>query len=236
MLLLFDIDGTLLQGATRAHSTALRRALHQVLGIGRPDGERGTSPQVAAAGRTDMEIAREIAMLEGVPTERFEDRREEIMSICVSEFARLVPDDLSEHVVTGMPELLAELQELPGVMLSLVTGNLEGVARLKLKRAGIGRFFAHGQGGFGSDSDDRPDLPPIARGRAGRPGSGPYPRERTIVIGDTVLDIACAHADELACVAVTTGPTGAEQLGEADAVARDMTELRNELLGRIGAR
>jgi len=79
------------------------------------------------------------------------------------------------------------------------------VARLKLRRAGLERWFRSGQGGFGSDSEDRVSLPPLARRRAGTPGR-PYPREQTLVIGDTPRDIACARADGLRCVAVTTGP------------------------------
>jgi phosphoglycolate phosphatase-like HAD superfamily hydrolase len=57
----------------------------------------------------------------------------------------------------------------------------------------------------------------------------PFPRERTIVIGDTPRDIACARADGLRCVAVATGPFEADQLDGADAVARDAAELRQHL-------
>jgi phosphoglycolate phosphatase-like HAD superfamily hydrolase len=46
------------------------------------------------------------------------------------------------------------------------------------------------------------------------------------VIGDTPRDIACARADGLRCVAVTTGPFGAEQLRDADAVVADVGALR----------
>ena len=91
-----------------------------------------------------------------------------------------------------------------------MTGNLEPVARLKLTRAGIGRHFASGQGGFGSDSEDRSDLPPIARARAAAWNGGePWPRERTVVVGDTPRDIACARADGVHVVAVPTGPFAA---------------------------
>ena len=94
-----------------------------------------------------------------------------------------------------------------------MTGNYERVARLKLARAGIGGWFAEGQGGFGSDAEEREALPPIARERAGG-----WPRERTIVIGDTPRDIACARADGLRVVAVATGPYPVEALADADAV------------------
>ena len=94
-----------------------------------------------------------------------------------------------------------------------MTGNYERVARLKLARAGIGDWFPAGQGAFGSDAEERERLPPIARSRA-----GDWPRERTVVIGDTPRDIACARADGLRVVAVTTGPFGVDALADADAV------------------
>jgi phosphoglycolate phosphatase-like HAD superfamily hydrolase len=121
--------------------------------------------------------------------------------------------------------LLPWLAGCPRVRLALVTGNYEAIARLKLAAAGVGRFFEPGQGGFGSDSEDRAALPPIARRRAGGPGK-PFPREQTIVIGDTPRDIACAHADGLRCIAVATGPFSAGELHDADLVAADATEMR----------
>ena len=107
--------------------------------------------------------------------------------------------------------------------LAVLTGNLEPIAHLKLARAGLGRFFEHGQGGFGSDAEDRLDLPAIARARAGG-----YPRAQTVVIGDTPRDIACARADEVRCIAVATGPYSAAQLDGADVVlesAHDLLEV-----------
>ncbi len=232
MLLLFDIDGTILRGAAEAHARALYVALHEVYGFGGPDGDPDAMPRVSAAGRTDIEIAREIALLCGCSAKAFDDGRERLMETCVREYARLVPDDLSGRVVAGMAELLAELADTVSLRLALVTGNLEGVARLKLARAGVGRFFASGQGGFGSDSEDRTDLPAVARGRAGAAGE-PYARERTLVIGDTPLDIACARADGVGCIAVTTGPYEASDLTGADAVAGSIAQLRELILAQL---
>jgi phosphoglycolate phosphatase-like HAD superfamily hydrolase len=114
------------------------------------------------------------------------------------------------------------------VILTLLTGNYEPVARLKLARAGIGRYFPAGQGAYGSDSDDRAALPAIARRRAGTLGR-PYPREKTIVIGDTPRDIACARADFLHCAAVATGPFGVDELQDADWSVGRAGELRSVL-------
>ena len=218
-LLLFDIDGTLVQNAAGAHAEALHEALRRVHNI---DPSRA---HVEAAGRTDLEIAREILVACGVPPARIDELHNEVRIAATEEFADRCPADLSDRVVPGMPDLLEELAARDDVILALVTGNLEPIARLKLTRARIGHFFARGQGGFGSDSEDRAELPPIARERAGS-RTEPHPRERTWVIGDTPRDIACARADDLRVLCVATGPFAADALSGADGVASTPGELR----------
>lgn len=183
-----------------------------------------------AAGRTDLEIARAVLLANDVPPERIEAGFEELRAAACKEYARRCPTDLRDNVAPGMGQLLGLLADRGDVRLALLTGNLEPIARLKLARAGIGKFFARGQGGFGSDHEDRAALPAIARRRAGSDGT-PYPRARTIVVGDTPRDIACAHADGLRCLAVATGPYGVDELADADRVAADGHELA-ELLER----
>jgi phosphoglycolate phosphatase-like HAD superfamily hydrolase len=123
-----------------------------------------------------------------------------------------------------VPALLDDLARDERYRASLVTGNFEPVARLKLDRAGIGRFFDPGQGGFGTDAEDRTELPPLARARAGAGGES-WPRDRTVVIGDTPNDIACARADGIPVVAIATGPFGPAELREADHVVESAAEL-----------
>jgi phosphoglycolate phosphatase-like HAD superfamily hydrolase len=229
LLLLFDIDGTLLSGAAEAHRDAMFEALRAVHSI-RP-GHRALGT-VSPAGRTDPEIARAILLRAGVSAERIDDRAEEIREHCCRAYARLCPNDLSAFVLPGVPELLDSLARREDVILGLLTGNYEPVARLKLARAGIGSFFSAGQGAFGSDAEDRVALPAIARRRAGTPGR-PHPREQTIVIGDTPRDIACARADGVRCVAITSGPYAAAALGEADQVVADAAGLREALVDEL---
>lgn len=221
MLLLFDIDGTLLGRATKAHRDSLYAALREVHGVEVSD----LRPQESLAGRTDGEIARMLLVLAGIPAKQIDDHADDVREVCCREYARRCPYDLSHTVLPGVRELLEALSASAArPRLALLTGNYEPVARLKLKKAGIGRYFHTGQGAFGSDSEDRTDLPAIARLRAGEEGE-PYPRAETIVIGDTPLDIACARADGLRAVGVASGPYGPEELGEADAVAADASEL-----------
>jgi phosphoglycolate phosphatase-like HAD superfamily hydrolase len=221
VLLLFDVDGTLVGRAAREHARALRDTLHEVHGV---DPE-ALGHRLDPAGRTDNEIARQLLLEAGISAEQIDRRRHDVREVCCRRYAELCPPSLADNVLPGVPELLDWCAEQSHITLSLVTGNFEPVARLKLKRAGLGAHFAHGQGGFGSDSEDRTDLPHIARQRAGKDGIA-YPREDTIVIGDTPRDIICARADGVRCLAVATGPYRVEELGEADGVALTAVQLR----------
>ena len=225
MLLLFDIDGTLLSGATEAHRAAMHAALHEVHGID-PSSERGV---IEPAGRTDAEIARAILLGAGVGVDRIDEMATAVQEACCRIYATLSVDDLSHTVLPGVRELLDWLAlRRERITLGLLTGNYEAVARLKLARAGIGGHFHTGQGAFGSDAEDRAALPAIARRRAGTRGN-PYPRGETIVIGDTPRDIACARADGVRCIAVASGPYSAQQLTSADVVVEDALALRDAL-------
>jgi phosphoglycolate phosphatase len=225
VLLLFDIDGTLLLRAADAHRDAIHDALRRVHGLRDPD-RRGLD----VAGRTDGEIARALLVHAGMAAVRIDERADDVRIAACEAYARLCPTDLSDHVAPGMAELLERLAARDDAMLGLVTGNFEPIARLKLARAGIGRYFARGQGGFGSDHEDRSMLPAIARRRAGD-GDASWPRARTVVIGDTPRDIACARADGVRVAAIATGPYAPAELRAADAVAGDAGEL-GEVLER----
>ncbi len=176
---------------------------------------------VEVAGRTDSSIIRDLVIAAGVDAAEADARWPEVRDAAVVAYETLCPPDLSDRLAPGVLELLPALAARPETFrLSLVTGNLEAIARLKLARAGIGGYFGPGQGGFASDHHSRAELPPIARRRA-----GDWPRDRTVVIGDTPRDIACARADGVRVVAVATGPFAIEALADADAVVDDARAL-----------
>jgi len=228
VLLLFDIDGTLVGAAADAHREALHAALLEVHGID----ARSVRHSISPAGRTDGEIARALLLGAGVSARQIDERALDVREACCEAYARLCPPDLADRVLPGIVELLQWLSERGDCRLSLVTGNFECVARLKLARAGVGRYFPRGQGAFGSDSEDRAGLPPLARRRAGT-AADPYPRDQTIVIGDTPRDIACAHADRVRCVAVATGPYPPDELTGADEITEDGAGLGRVLAAAL---
>jgi phosphoglycolate phosphatase-like HAD superfamily hydrolase len=216
LLLLWDIDGTLLQRATAEHGRALRDAAARVHGLDSLDGVTAEY-----AGRTDAAILRDLLRLAGVRDEAIDARAQAVRGASAEAFAELCPPDLSRFVAPGVEEVLPALAaRRTEFRQALLTGNFEPIGRLKVERAGLGAYFEAGQGAFGSDSVSRARLPAIARRRA-----GDWPRERTVVIGDTPRDVACARADELRVIAVATGPFGAEELADADAVVDDARAL-----------
>ena len=228
MLLLFDIDGTLLMRAAAEHAQAMHETTSDLWGV-------DTRPvKVPTGGRTDPEIVRTLLAGVGVEDARIDERIGELVPTLVAHYERLKPDDLSGFLAPGAVEALDELSADEERRLSLVTGNVQEIGRRKLELAGIGHHFAEGQGGFACDSAHRPDLPPIARERAAVWNGGePWPREATVVIGDTTRDIACARADRVRVICVPTGPQTAEELADADEVIESLHELP-EALRRLG--
>jgi phosphoglycolate phosphatase-like HAD superfamily hydrolase len=86
----------------------------------------------------------------------------------------------------------------------LLTGNVAEGAALKLRSGGLdpSRFRV---GAYGSDSSDRPALPPIAAQRA-EPYFGRVPSGADIVIiGDTPADVSCGECIGARAVGVATG-------------------------------
>ena len=221
VLLLLDIDGTLLREGATPVGQAMSAALKEVHGVE----THGIRTRIETSGRTHGEIARAILLDAGVPAQRIDALAGRVRDLCCEWSARLVRADLSDAVLPGVRELLEWLAGNEDITLGLLTGNYEAIARLKVTRAGLGEFFAPAIGAFGSDAEDRMALPAIARQRAGTAGA-PYPRADTIVIGDTPLDIACARADGVRCMAVASGAFGVDALLGADAVALDAVELR----------
>lgn len=221
MLVLFDIDGTLLIRASGEHAHAVVAAIEEVWGVALDE-----LPPLQAAGRTDIEIARQILLHAGVQGAAFDERLTLFQDASARHYAELVPVDLSARRAPGAITTLDLLAAEPSTRLSLVTGNLEAVAHLKLASAGLGTYFERGQGGFGSDAEDRLALPGIARQRAAVWNAGePWPRETTVVVGDTPRDIACARADGVHVIAVPTGPYPADALGEADILVSGLDDV-----------
>jgi len=208
-VLLFDIDGTLLQsnGVGRQSVNAALAALA---------GETFDFSDITFSGKTDRQIFREVLEagrrcgLDVTPDQA--DRFGEL-------YQREMEQNLPEATVEALPGAVALVRRLAdeGAEVGMLTGNLEPLAYAKVGQIGLGESELP-FGAFGSDDADRNALPAVAARRA----SERYGREVTtaelVVIGDTPRDIACARAAGSRVVAVTTGRYDARQLREADVV------------------
>ena len=214
-LLLFDIDGTLVDiGGTGMAS--LCKAVVDVFG--------GEGPPLDLAGSTDLGIVENLYIHFKIDatdeqTHRFFEAYHRYLEVS------LESNPTEGRVLDGVIELLENLALSENAQLGLLTGNTSAGAEMKLRYYGLDRHFTFGA--FGSDRADRNLLGQIALERALAVTGRSFHPDRTLVIGDTPKDIACAHAMGAKCLAVATGKFSAAQLEEsgADWVIGSLREL-----------
>ena len=211
-VLLFDIDGTLLQ-TDGAGSQALSDALHARLGI------RDELNGIAFAGRTDPLIlgdilARHEVVLAGADLAAFWDAT-------YARAAELLQPGRG-RILPGVEALLEQVAGHPHWTSALLTGNNAPMAKIKLRHYGIDRFFKFGA--FGDQAVDRNALAQLAVQRAAEWGAADG--RDCVVIGDTPLDIACARAADAWAVAVATGSFSMAELAPyaPDLLLADLTD------------
>jgi phosphoglycolate phosphatase len=203
---LFDIDGTILVTGG-AGGVAWQRAFEELHGV------EANVAEHTDAGMTDPEIAaiifREVIGREGTQEER---------SKAIGCYLKHLPDAVAEaagyRVMPGIEELLPRLIE-DGVLLGLVTGNIEAAAHIKLARARLNRFFSFG--GYGSDSADRTEVTKAALSRGCLVSGGTLADGACVAVGDTPRDVVAGHGAGIAVVGVATGSYSVEQLRDAGA-------------------
>jgi phosphoglycolate phosphatase-like HAD superfamily hydrolase len=213
-LVLFDIDGTLLSCGPQIKQL-FGSALAEVFGGGLAlDG-------YDFAGKTDRRIVHDLATAAGHSAAAALAAVPRVREVYL-EVLRAGLDAARMRVMRGVEPLLARLAHRGGVTVGLLTGNFEPSAFVKLARVGLDRHFAFGA--FGDDALDRDDLPPVALARAAAVAGRTFAPDEVLVVGDTPLDVACAHAHGLAVLAVATGTVPAERLAAAGAdwVAADL--------------
>jgi len=213
--ILFDIDHTLIYSGG-AGIVALNRTLHDLSGIA--NGFDG----ITCAGKTDVQILKEAMNKHGLGAA--DGAVQQFMRRYVSHLSAAM-DEISGHVKPGVMELLEALSRANGYWLGLLTGNIEDGARIKLGRFGLNDYFS--VGAYGSDSEDRNLLLPIAVQRLSEAHRVKLAYADCVVIGDTPLDVTCAKIHGALSLAVATGPYSMEALNQAGAalVLPDLSDI-----------
>ncbi|MCC7369740.1 MAG: haloacid dehalogenase-like hydrolase [Chloroflexi bacterium] len=228
-LLLWDVDGTLVVSQRLVGEVYIRAAVEAY------DLQEDLK-HVEWSGKTDSQIVLEALALHGWSeadtVARLDRFRERYLSGLEAVRERLVED---MPILPGVQETLTRLAA-PDVAQSLLTGNYEPAARLKLGAVGLDHHFDFRVGAFGSDHRDRTKLAPIAIEKAQRAYGVSIAPADVVVIGDTPRDIACARAGGARIVAVATGHFSADVLAEhrPDALLPSLADTEAALAAILG--
>jgi len=203
---LFDIDGTILVTGG-AGGAAWQRAFEELHGV------EANVAEHTDAGMTDPEIAA-IVFREVIGREGSQEERAKAIGCYLKHLPDTVAESEGYRVMAGIERLLDELID-DGLLLGLVTGNIEAAAHIKLARGHLNRFF--GFGGYGSDSADRTEVTKTAIARGELVSGGALTNSASIAVGDTPRDIKAGHGAGIRVVGVATGSYSVDQLREAGA-------------------
>jgi phosphoglycolate phosphatase-like HAD superfamily hydrolase len=217
-LILFDIDGTLIQAHGAGHRS-LVRAMRDVFGTA------GAHEEYDWRGKTDPQIVCDLLRKAGVSDHAMTAGVPE----CFDRYRRYLEETLTNgHPVDVLPGVAGVLQALNArrdVLVGLLTGNVEPGAIAKLRSTGLLPFFR--VGAYGSDDAERRRLPTIARDRATAVTGHAFGFTEMVIVGDTPLDVDCARACGARAVAVATGQHSVAELVACgpDVVFADLADV-----------
>jgi len=217
LLVLFDVDGTLFVSHDPLVQAATLEAVEEVYGL-RIEGD--PMSRVPHDGRTARWIAAAILRDAGVPAGEIAAGLDAWCQAVSARYLQLLAaaDTSGWESPPGTAEALARIAATARI--ALVTGNPEPIARARMERLGLSRFFPPGEGAFGCEGDERAELIALARERAGG-----WPAARTVEVGDTPSDVSGTKAAGAVSVAVCWARFTREQLAGADAYVHAMADL-----------
>jgi phosphoglycolate phosphatase-like HAD superfamily hydrolase len=221
-LVLFDVDGTILT-ASGAGRNAMHRAFLDVYGTA------GPIETYDFRGKTDLVILRDLLAAAGLAAAAVAAGQAAFFDRYLEHLAADLGDGSRVKLFPGVARLVEALAAEPRCVVGLLTGNVEGGARLKLQPTGLWPHFR--LGAYGSDDADRTRLPAVAAARAAALVGRPFRGADLVVLGDTPLDVACARAFGAAAIAVATGWHAAADLEacQPDHVFPDLSDTERVL-------
>jgi len=202
-LLLFDIDGTL----TRSHNghVPFNQAILETFGV------PGDILSVIPDGNTDPMIVTEIFSKANVVIQNIDDKWHQFSSNLRQCYSQAISSGTTTvRALPGAAELVRTVAASGIFGSSVVSGNLEPMARVKLEAAGLYSYLC--RGAYGSDSPKRADLPAIAKRRCETAFGVSLALGDCIVIGDTPRDLEAARCNHMKCILVATGRYSLEEL------------------------
>lgn len=212
-LVLFDIDGTLIERGDPAHIEAIDRGVQAVV----PAAAGVSVRQIDFDGKLDRQLVRGVLAAAGLDPAPPPATLAAIFRTGAAAYRAAWDGRRGDHdLLPGVRPLLARLAADPRFALGVLSGGMRPIVEVKLQRLGLAHHFP--VGAFGDDEvETRPDLLPLAIRRAEAHYGTTFPPTGVVIVGDTPHDIDCAHAGGAAALAVATGRYSAEELRAAGA-------------------
>lgn len=221
-LVLFDVDGTLIERGDPAHVEAIDRGIHAVF----PAAAHVSILHLDMDGKLDRQLVRGVLAAAGIDPAVPPSTLAAIFETGAELYRAAWGGRSGDHdLLPGIRPLLDRVAADPRFALSVLTGGIRPIVEIKFRRLGLADFFPIGA--FGDDDvEERPDLLPLAIQRAEAHYGVPFPPNRVVIVGDTPHDVRCAHVGGAAALAVATGRYTEDALREAgaDVVLPDLTD------------
>ena len=217
LLVLWDIDHTLTEN--HGVNKEIYAYAFELLTGRRAEYEARTD------GRTEPEIMLNMLLAHGIKPDsaHFERMPGVLESATVAK-----ADDLQErgHELPGARDALATLQDTPGIIQSVPSGNIKPNAITKLSVFSLDGYIDFEVGGYGSDDLARDKLVAFARDRASAKYGVQVDKANTVLIGDTLRDVRAGRNGGARVVGVATGSDSIDALRAegADIVFPDLRD------------
>ncbi|MEU5401872.1 HAD hydrolase-like protein [Streptomyces sp. NPDC005963] len=229
ILVLWDIDRTLLYVGD-IDRLVYRTVFEQVVG-------RAPERLPAKGTGVTMPVAvKELLAVNGVPGDQVDAFARRIIGLMPGELElhreRMLTDGL---LLPGAVESLTAIRKSPNLLPTVVTGNLQASAEIKLSTFDLIDLVDPAVGGYASDDPHRPALVSVAQQRAERAYGHSFDRSNTVIVGDSLEDVRTGREGGARVIGVASGTTSVADLAHAgaDQVITDLTDP-SRLLRLIG--
>ena len=222
-LVLFDIDGTLIstkraaweppfcesiEEAWKEEAEYLADSIHEVSKV------RANVVRYRPGGKTDTQIIFELLEGTSLTEENIFHLLPAIREKYLGRLRKVLTEPDVVEIKPGIEDLLTNLSGRPEIVLSLLTGNFEEGARIKLGVPKIDQYFQFETSAFGDFAKQRQELPARAVAAAKKSLGLDFLGKNIVIIGDTPNDVRCGRHLNVRTIAVATSNYSMEDLGK----------------------
>jgi phosphoglycolate phosphatase-like HAD superfamily hydrolase len=220
-LVVFDLDQTLVD-AIEVHDRSTQQLFERIYGVD------ARLTEIDFAGRSLVENFKELARTRGLPENKIEENREEVLAWYEDAFSANLALDGADHVLPGVKELLDALYR-DDCIIALYTGDSPGVGERMLAAADLDEHFQVTV--YGTEAPTRADMIRLAIDRGEKLTGQKFSARDVVIIGDSVRDVQAGREIGVVTIAVVTGFHSRDELADAgpDYLFEDLSSCRDVL-------